>query len=362
VVTFNQYFKFLSRHMAHKVLVSIPFAVLLFVALSCSTITDRITKKVIGDDVSRTNQLWSDVPQMDGMAVTDMDMPIPIKIVMRTLLNNLWRADKENENTPVSGDWIVFTTNATTEDIQNFYTNERMTNFGQWEPSKEPSCLDGKAKGVEGVLCVFQKVSNTREVGLAIIAKRDDETKQTHVFFLRLEKDAEPGSKVLPANAAPPHPRGSITKLNGGAPYGIEKRPMPDGSDTDHLLPVHVGPYTRSKLELASDRSTAPTTVQTDGSSVYATYVSEGREVFVELGLSSDPSGAQSALDTAASDATGGFPADSNLGSRDTEPSFLKVNAPSDAFFAWTRGGYYFSATAKGGTADLDAFMQSFPF
>jgi hypothetical protein len=183
--------------MSQKVLLSIPFAVLLFAALSCSTITDRITKKVIGDDVGRTNQLWTDVPQMDGLAISDMEMPIPMKIVMRTVLNNLWRANKENEDrTPVSGDWIVFTTNATPEDIQNYYTNERMTSFGQWEPSKERSCLDGKAKGIEGVLCVFQKVSNKRELGLAIIAKRDDETKQTNVFFLRLEQDAEPSPKA----------------------------------------------------------------------------------------------------------------------------------------------------------------------
>jgi hypothetical protein len=32
------------------------------------------------------------------------------------------------------------------------------------------------------------------------------------------------------------------------------------------------------------------------------------------------------------------------------------------AFFAWTRGGYYFSAHAKGGTAALEAFMQAFPY
>jgi hypothetical protein len=43
-----------------------------------------------------------------------------------------------------------------------------------------------------------------------------------------------------------------------------------------------------------------------------------------------------------------------------TEPSYLRTVNKLGAFFAWTRGGYYFSAHAKMGEADLDAFMQAF--
>jgi hypothetical protein len=35
----------------------------------------------------------------------------------------------------------------------------------------------------------------------------------------------------------------------------------------------------------------------------------------------------------------------------------LKVIDAGGAFFVWTRGAYYFSGHAKGGEAQLDAFM-----
>jgi hypothetical protein len=44
------------------------------------------------------------------------------------------------------------------------------------------------------------------------------------------------------------------------------------------------------------------------------------------------------------------------------DPSYLRTVNKLGAFFAWTRGGYYFSAHAKMGGADLDAFMQAFPW
>ena len=105
-----------------------------------------------------------------------------------------------------------------------------------------------------------------------------------------------------------------------------------------------------------------PSSIEIDGNSVYATYVAGGKEIFLEFAVSSNAGSAQAPLDVAASEVADGFPTDPQFGSISTEPSYLKVNNESGAFFAWTRGGCYFSASAKGGEADLDAFMQSFPF
>ena len=153
-----------------------------------------------------------------------------------------------------------------------------------------------------------------------------------------------------------------IKPLKGTAPYGVEKRPMPVGLNLDELLPKEVGPYTRRLLEESEHRGVTPSSIQVDGSSVYATYKSGAKEVFVEFAVSSSAESAQETLITAAGDTTGKFPSDPLFGSIGTEPSYLKVNNKSGAFYAWTRGKYYFSASAKDGAADLAAFMQSFPY
>ena len=160
----------------------------------------------------------------------------------------------------------------------------------------------------------------------------------------------------------PAQKKKEITPLKGTAPFGVEKRPLPTGLNLDELLPKQVGPYTRALLEESEHRGVTPSSIEVDGPSVYATYTSGAKEVFVEFAVSSDAGTAQETLITAAADTTGKFPTDPRVGSIGTEPSYLRVNNKSGAFYAWTRGKYYFSASAKGGIADLDAFMQSFPY
>jgi hypothetical protein len=211
-------------------------------------------------------------------------------------------------------------------------------------------------------MCVFNKLADKKEIMLAIIAMKDDKSKQTNVFFLLLEKDADADTNKQRA-AAPQPTRGPITKLNGSAPYGVESRPIPTGTDLDQLLPKQVGPYTRVLLEKSEQRGTTPTSIHIDGNSVYATYGNDDREVFVELGIGGRPEDARASLDVAAGDAAGGvIPTDPHFGSIGTEPSYLKVNNENGAFFAWTRAGYFISAHAKGGEGDLAAFMNAFPY
>ena len=153
-----------------------------------------------------------------------------------------------------------------------------------------------------------------------------------------------------------------IKPLKGTAPYGVEKRPMPSGLVLDELLPRQVGPYTRMSLEKSVQRGVIPTKVEVNAESIYAVYKVGAKEVFVEFSVSSNLQTAQETLALAARNTTGKFPKDTRVGSIGTEPSYLRANTKSGAFFGWTRGQYYFSASAKGGEADLDAFMQGFPY
>lgn len=148
-----------------------------------------------------------------------------------------------------------------------------------------------------------------------------------------------------------------------GAPYGIDKRPMPVGARVDLLLPSQVGPYKRESLRSAASEDLRPDSDAATGDSLYAGYRAGDATIFVELGVLQTVDDAREAVEVAAGDANGGvFPTDPRFGARRQEPSYLKVIDGQGAFFAWTRSNYFFSAHAKRGAADLDAFMQEFPY
>ena len=110
--------------------------------LSCSTVLNKIASG--GPEMTKADELWSDVPRMDDMTHSDIDMPITIKFALKTVLNNLWRANNDKEDkTPVSGDWVIYSTSQSPSAVQAFYTNERMTSYGKWEANKASTCVDG---------------------------------------------------------------------------------------------------------------------------------------------------------------------------------------------------------------------------
>ena len=136
-------------------------------------------------------------------------------------------------------------------------------------------------------------------------------------------------------------------------PYQIDERPMPSGEDLETLLPVHVGPFGREEIEEPDDVRNVP---------IYAQYYSGSAEIFVELGVCGDAAGARKSVERSKAETDAEFPDAAQQVSLKTEPTCFKTNTRLGAFMSWTRGGYYFSAHAKGGEEDLDRFMQAFPY
>ena len=61
--------------------------------------------------------LWSDVPKMDGMQGADLGLPLAARLgIQAAFQGNI--------------DYLSFTTDATTADVQAFYSTERMTQAG----------------------------------------------------------------------------------------------------------------------------------------------------------------------------------------------------------------------------------------
>jgi len=135
-----------------------------------------------------TNDLWSDVPKMDGLGASDLEIPLVARIFMETMMSAVLSSGTGN------GDVAAFTTAKTTADIQSFYTNDRMAASG-WEASEQSTCQTGSDQGIEGIglFCVFIKESATNQTGLVILGVPDDtNATQTNVFFIRIENAVTP--------------------------------------------------------------------------------------------------------------------------------------------------------------------------
>lgn len=169
-----------------KISSSLGIILLMLAVMSCGLI-NRFTSAGV-ENLQRANDLWPDVPRMDGLEHSDLELPLTVKLIMRAALNNLWRLNKEGEDkTPVEGDWVVYSTRSLPADVESFYTNSRMTSFGNWDVSGKSTCIDGKDKGWQGIVCGYQKKDNGKDIMLLIVAGEDEKTKQTNVFYLRLE-------------------------------------------------------------------------------------------------------------------------------------------------------------------------------
>jgi hypothetical protein len=169
-------------------------AILLVPAMLACGLTNTITNTVTGGDTFKpATQLWSDVPPMTGLTPSEMeDVPLPIKLLMRTILGNLGRLNPEGTDQSTGNiDWISYDLNGTPTDVSNFYTTELMSANG-WEADSTTACASGAATGAtgSGAFCGFKKTENGTEKILGIIATQEDASKPTSVFFLRLETAA----------------------------------------------------------------------------------------------------------------------------------------------------------------------------
>jgi hypothetical protein len=129
-------------------------------------------------------QLWSDVPRMDGMDQSqNIEMPMGLKIIAKKMLDGMMRGVNDGKDAG-HWDWAAFSVNGKTpNDVQTFYTAERMSEHG-WK--SEGGCTNMSA-GQEATFCAFTKQEGQKGTGLIIISAFDKESNATSMFFIRQE-------------------------------------------------------------------------------------------------------------------------------------------------------------------------------
>ena len=125
--------------------------------------------------------LWPDVPPIDGATKADIQMPLAFRLMLQGAFKG-------------SLDYIAYATNKTPDDVRGFYTVERMQSNG-WKAADmsgneqdQMSCIGDKSDGNSaGAICLFAKQEGKQKPLLAIIVAQNEQTKQTEVFYARID-------------------------------------------------------------------------------------------------------------------------------------------------------------------------------
>jgi hypothetical protein len=133
-------------------------------------------------------------------------------------------------------------------------------------------------------------------------------------------------------------------------PYGINKRPMPSGTDLEVLVPRTVGRFTRPALPAGSKPPT--------DEDLNVGYGDGPDSVSFGFSMPETVADAHEAVKTTRDEAIASkldvSKAQYSVGS---DPSFFKL----PAFMSWSRGRYFSYAQASSSAA-LDRFMRAFPY
>jgi hypothetical protein len=142
---------------------------ILGVALSC-----RFAETLTGDPKAGTvSTLWPDVPPLAGATKADLEIPLGARLAIRAMMQG-----KIN--------FIAFTTDQSAQDVQAFYSNERMKAAG-WTPSEKGCIGDTEDQKSQGAVCLFKRKDGNKEEGLAIVLGQDEKTKKTEIFYVRID-------------------------------------------------------------------------------------------------------------------------------------------------------------------------------
>ena len=147
------------------------FALILLISIVVSC---RMAERLSGNSKAGTvSKLWSDVPPFEGARKTDLEIPLGPRLALRAMMQG-----KIN--------FIAFETDKSAENVKNFYSNDRMKAAG-WTPNEKGCIGDTEDEKSQGAICLYERKDGSKDEGLAIIVAEDEKTKQTEIFYARID-------------------------------------------------------------------------------------------------------------------------------------------------------------------------------
>ena len=155
----------------------------LLIVIGC--VSCRMVDTLTGNSKAGTvESLWPDVPPLAGATKTDLALPLGARLMIRAAMQG-----------KVS--FIAFTTAQSAQEVQDFYSKERMKSAG-WIANDRGCIGDTENQKSQGALCLFNRQDGKKKEGLAIVLAQDSKSKQTDIFYARIdltESEASPSPK-----------------------------------------------------------------------------------------------------------------------------------------------------------------------
>ena len=147
----------------------LALALIFGVAVSC-----RLSERLAGDKNAGTvSQLWPDVPPLEGATKADLEIPLGVRLMIRTMAQG-----KVN--------FISFRTSKTAQEVKDFYSNDRMKAAG-WTANDKGCTGDMEDKKNHGAMCMFSRRDGGKEEALAIIIAQDEKLPDTNIVYARID-------------------------------------------------------------------------------------------------------------------------------------------------------------------------------
>jgi hypothetical protein len=168
----------------NKRVLAVLLSVTMVLTLGCGIINNLTN--LAGGGAGTVANLWPDVPLIDGATKAKIDLPLPARLAVQAAFQGKL-------------EFISYTTTKTPEEVQQFYTTERMKSSG-WS-SDTNGCMGtggdtATSTPGQATLCVFSRKDQGKEIGLAIFVLKDDKSKPASLFFMRIDITSTP----TPAN------------------------------------------------------------------------------------------------------------------------------------------------------------------
>jgi hypothetical protein len=158
-------------------MIAVLLSVAMVLTLGCGALN-----VLTGGTSGTVGSLWPDVPAFEGASKANLDLPLAAKLAVQAMFQGKL-------------EFIAYTTGKSSQDVQNFYTTDRMKGTG-WM-SDTNGCTGGTTDSSSqvqgaGAFCFFGKTDAGKDIGLAIIVAQDDKTKQTQIFYVRIDVTPTP--------------------------------------------------------------------------------------------------------------------------------------------------------------------------
>ncbi|HJT28834.1 MAG TPA: hypothetical protein VJ784_15590 [Pyrinomonadaceae bacterium] len=148
----------------------LALVLVLGVAISC-----RLSERLGGGDktVGTVSELWPDVPPFQGATKAEGEIPLAVRILMRTMMQGKVA-------------FIIYRTDKSAQEVKDFYSPDRMKAAG-WTPNDQGCTSNPEDKTNQGIFCFFSRKDSGKEEALSIIIARDDKQSSTNIIYGRVD-------------------------------------------------------------------------------------------------------------------------------------------------------------------------------